>query len=434
MDSVTEEEFYNLGAASISITPEPGVALYALDGAIRTSDNLNSELMANSIVIRHDKELLVIVSLDLIWVDKEFTERVRAWINLEYKNSKIHLLLVATHSHSTPQISNKICNFARPESSYLSFLYNQVCRVIDSALNNQDQCYAELSIAYPDLTVNRRKSILSLSALKHGIFKSIIANRPNYRKAHDNSLYTVWFYDSKKREKAVILNYACHPTLFRKNFVSADFPGVVSNYLKRQLSEGVVVCFLQGFSGNIKANFIKSPCINYSGLLSYVYSCIFDRVQFNKNISQEQLNSFSIKLAKIALERSNPKHVKPQLSFSSKIIKLPLQTGVLSEYPDLEISYVSIGDKLKIVALSGEIFSEYSLWLRGLLSHKEVDFLAVGYCNDMVGYIPTLNAIQAGGYEVERVFSDFSHPSPFSVRIEGMIKKEIKILINMSTV
>ncbi len=337
--------------------------------------------------------------------------------------------MVATHSHSTPQISDKICNSARPDSPYLHFLYNQVCLVIKNAFHNKSQCYAELSITHPDLTVNRRKKIFSLEVLKSGIFKNITVNRPNYLGECDNSLHAIWFYDSQGKEKAVFLNYACHPTLFRENAVSADFPGIVSNHIKSQISKELVVCFLQGFSGNIKANLTKLSCSNYNGFFSYLYNCMFDRVQFNKNISRQGLNNFSVRLAQFALERNNPKSIKPELFFSSKMIKLPLQIGTLDQHPYLEVSYVSLGEKLKIIALSGEIFTEYSLWLRDFLLHKKFDLLTIGCCNDMVGYIPTNKAIRNGGYEVERTFFEFSNPSPFSDRIEDVLKKEIKELI-----
>ena len=421
-----EKQFYECGAATVSITPKTGVDLYALDGMVRKSDKIHSELNANAITISLCESLLVIVSLDLIWIDKVFTEKVRNWVNLQYKDYDIHLLLVATHSHSTPQVNDKISNTARPDKSYLVFLYNQVCVAIKSAIGNKEQCYAEISVTYPNLTVNRRKKILSLNALKRGFFKTLIANRPNFNGVRDFLLYTVWFYDSKGSEKAVLLNYACHPTLFRRNAVSADFPGIVSSQLKSQLSERLVVCFLQGFTGDIKANLTKSSCFNYRGMLSYVYSCLFDNVQFDKNISQQQLENFSLNLTKCSLERHNSREVKPKLHFFRKEIKLPLCND---KYTNLEISYVSLGDRLDIIALGGEIFSEYSLWLRSLLSGKGIDLLTIGYCNDMVGYIPTYKAIQEGGYEVERAFTEFSQSSPFSDRIENIVKKEIKKII-----
>jgi len=421
----TEEVFCCVGSFTAPITPKDKVSLFTLDYVERNNNNFHSELEVNSIVISQKDNLLVIVSLDLIWVDEKFTEKVKEWVSSEYSKYKTHVLLVATHSHSTPQISEKICNSARPSMSYNSFLYDQVCKVISGAFDNREKCYAELSITKPDLTINRRKKILSTNLLKRGIVKTIIANRPNPRGACDDSLYTIWFYDVMGNEKAVLLNYACHTTLFRENAISADFVGLVSNYIKSQSSEKLVVCFLQGFAGNVKANLIKDQCLDYGSVLHYVYNCIFDRFQFNKELSKQEIENFSIKLAKFALLRNNSKRVNPRILFSNKTIKLPLQNSNSMQYANLEISYVSIGNGLRIIALGGEIFCEYSLWLRKVFLSKGIDLLTVGYCNDMVGYIPTFDAMKEGGYEVERSFRIFGHISQFSDKLERIIMKEI---------
>ena len=131
------------------------------------------------------------------------------------------------------------------------------------------------------------------------------------------------------------------------------------------------------------------------------------------------------------VEIKNSKHLKPSLFFSSKVARLPLQNKSFVQYTDLEIYYVSIGEKLKIVALGAEIFNEYSIWLRDMLSNSGAYLLTVGYSNGMVGYIPTSGAIHEGGYEVERAFKEFAQTSPFSDKIEKVIKRKITELIDM---
>jgi len=89
---------------------------------------------------------------------------------------------------------------------------------------------------------------------------------------------------------------------------------------------------------------------------------------------------------------------------------------------------------LRLITVGGEVFSEYSTWLRKILSSNGVDILTVGYCNDMVGYIPTQKAIKEGGYEVERTFTEFALSSPFLDKIESKIKSEIEKLIKISLI
>ena len=90
---------------------------------------------------------------------------------------------------------------------------------------------------------------------------------------------------------------------------------------------------------------------------------------------------------------------------------------------------MSIGDELRIIALGGEIFAEYSLWLREFFLSKKLDLLTVGYCNGMVGYIPTFDAMLEGGYEVERSYKIFGYLFPFSSKLESILMKEVHKLI-----
>ena len=140
----TKVELYNFGVAEIDITPQPGVDLYTLDEISRNSNHINSHLNASAIVINYQNESLIIVSLDLIWVDQVFSSSVKDWVSYKYGPSNINVLLVATHSHSTPQISEKIRNSARPNSEYISFLYKQICKVIEKAWENKEKCYANI--------------------------------------------------------------------------------------------------------------------------------------------------------------------------------------------------------------------------------------------------------------------------------------------------
>jgi hypothetical protein len=62
------------------------------------------------------------------------------------------------------------------------------------------------------------------------------------------------------------------------------------------------------------------------------------------------------------------------------------------------LSVLRLGD-LAIVGIGGEPFVELGLALKAnpYFAHT----LVVGYCNDLVGYLPTREAYRDGGYEVE---------------------------------
>jgi hypothetical protein len=62
------------------------------------------------------------------------------------------------------------------------------------------------------------------------------------------------------------------------------------------------------------------------------------------------------------------------------------------------MTLLSIGD-LVLVGVPGELFAELGIAIKANPYFRHT--LVLGYCNDLVGYIPTREAYEVGGYEVE---------------------------------
>jgi hypothetical protein len=61
------------------------------------------------------------------------------------------------------------------------------------------------------------------------------------------------------------------------------------------------------------------------------------------------------------------------------------------------MSITALGD-IAIVGIPGEPFVEFGLALKG--NRYPAHTLVAGYCNDLIGYLPTRDAYGEGGYEV----------------------------------
>jgi hypothetical protein len=79
--------------------------------------------------------------------------------------------------------------------------------------------------------------------------------------------------------------------------------------------------------------------------------------------------------------------------------------------------------------MNGEIFSEYSVWIRKQLQKKGITIMSNGYSGGMIGYIPTSKAIKEGGYEVNGSLKLFGMSTGFSNFIERDIKKTINEIL-----
>lgn len=65
---------------------------------------------------------------------------------------------------------------------------------------------------------------------------------------------------------------------------------------------------------------------------------------------------------------------------------------------------------------------EYGLWLRRILP----GVVPVGCCGGMEGYIPDQEALDRGGYEVDRSLDDFGRKARFADGVEEKVKRMIR--------
>ena len=88
-------------------------------------------------------------------------------------------------------------------------------------------------------------------------------------------------------------------------------------------------------------------------------------------------------------------------------------------YP-FPVQVVHFGGDLKLVALAGETVVDYSLRLKHELTGPPL--WVTGYCNDVMGYIPTARQLREGGYEPHSsIFLSEIHPGPWAPSLENRI-------------
>jgi hypothetical protein len=73
----------------------------------------------------------------------------------------------------------------------------------------------------------------------------------------------------------------------------------------------------------------------------------------------------------------------------------PIRTA----YPNYSAHAFALGDRLTMVALSGEVVVDYAVRLRKELGGQGRALWVAAYANDVVGYIPSVRVLNEGGYE-----------------------------------
>jgi hypothetical protein len=411
-----------IGISRTSITPLNLESVNSLSS--ESFKSVLDKIYCNVIALEFNASKAIFISLDLVWVDDIFCENLINLIKSKFIVNEENIVVSATHVHTSPQIIDKFSNCIFNSGEYRKYLTNVIFKAVSFAIDNMIKGYGEISVSKTAQNINRRKFIFNLKYFYR--FQRFIANRPNKDGIVDDEIVSIKFYDNDDIPLGMFVNFSAHPTLAKINTISSDYPGAISDLMIKRHGKSFVTCFFQGFCGNIKPNIIKRNKHNVSNIGLKLLLNLFDRVTFQKNLSKDMITDYA---NKILVELDNP-HILlkfNEINIKSIIRTVKLKTKIDSSNKEaiLRIQILKIGPKFAFIAFNGEIFSEYSVWIRSHLQKNGITTMLNGYSGGMIGYIPTSKAINEGGYEVNGSLKLFGITTGFSNFIESDIKKII---------
>lgn len=239
----------------VDITPPKGI--YSRNwGAAKfdVATGLHSPLFMSCLVTQsNDGKLGVIIAADLGWWKNNNDELTLRTAILEDCNlSEEQVLFCLSHTHAGPSIcsNDKDQNGGEHIIPYLDFIK---CKAIDSiqqAKANLIDGLLSWEYGCCDLATKRD---LNLNG------EYLIGYDPSA--AADQTLLVGKLNDASGELKALICNYACHPTTFahENTLISPDYVGAMRELIADKLN--VPVVFLQGASGDLapKKQYVKDP-------------------------------------------------------------------------------------------------------------------------------------------------------------------------------
>jgi len=208
-----------------------------------------------------------------------------------------------------------------------------------------------------------------------------------------------------KEGKTLVLlfEHAAHPVLTINGWgLSADYPGHAVQRIKKQLGAEAVPIFLQGCSGNINANpvgfSVKSgQHKNAEKAGKKIGDAVLQAIRDSKPITAEELTIRST-TALLPLRAPSRQEVAKRVAQFSKDNPgkpLPgkletLKRIIAAREPPVqqfEINAVMLGSQWLLVAMAGEVFADYELWLAKNAPFRHT--MACGLTNAYLGYIGT---------------------------------------------
>jgi len=416
---------WKAGTARMVITPKQPMAMAGF--AIRThpSEGTLHDLWAKALALEDaGGKKAVLVTTDLLGLPKEVSDHIRDRIQAKYGLARDQIILNSSHTHSGPVLQNALSDIYLLDAEqldrikqYSQTLEDHIVKLVGEAFSKMEPASVYAQNGVTRFQVNRRNNpVATLTRVTE-------LQGPN-----DYAVPVIKVLNKKGDIKAVAFGYACHPTVLDGYQWSGDFVGFAQLELEKT-HPGVTALFFQGAGAD------QNPLPRNSVPLAKQYgrelAAAVDRVleEDMRKLPAVLFTTYSeigLPLAPIPsqdelakISKTSP--VAYQKRWAERMLaklKNGEQFSRLYPYP---VQVWTLGG-LPLVSLGGELTIEYSIKIKQMLGQ---DAFVLGYCNDVMTYIPSCSILQEGGYEGDAARMVYGLPSKWDVTIETKILTEV---------
>jgi hypothetical protein len=409
---------WKAGVAQAVITPKESIWLAGYGDRTRPSEGVLRDLYVKAVAL--DAEAgrpVVIVTADLLGFPREISDPVAARAQKEFGLPRDRLVLNGSHTHSAPVMTHNISPRDLTEQQwqavdrYGPFLMDKTVEVIGAALRNLAPANVKFGQSFAGIAVNRRR------AYPDGRSRTTQVDP-------DVPVMTVSGTDGALR--AVLVGYACHATVLNIYQVSGDWPGFAQEAIEKA-HPGAIALYVQGAAAD--ANPLPRRSVELARAYGQILAAAVEDVLHAPMKPVEGPIRTAFEIVQVPfhhvptreeLQARYPARPRPSIA---RWMDTLANGGKLPEYYPYGVEVWQFGNSLKLIALSGEVVSDYSIRLKAQYGWE--DTWIAGYSNDYFGYTPSARVLHEGGYEADQS----GYVSQFSPAIEELIVEEVAALM-----
>lgn len=400
------------GFAEIDITPPEGIQKIGWMQELR-GEIILDPLYARVAVFDDGNKSAGFIQLDTLSIRWTQVNGIRERIKKKLRFPSENIMVSATHNHAGPAVSN-LSPYQTRDEKYIEELTEKCVKAFETALSDMEEVQIGTASTFNfEVAHNRR------CRMKDGTVKTQKGSaNPLFlclEGPADPEVFMLAARNSKGKIKGALLNYACHPTDHGgTNEISAGFPGVVADKMK---SIGCPVSlYLNGAYGNvITVDFEKNKHLSMenagTSLFNSFKECL-EKMEFSENSKiLSAKDTLRLNYRNFSEEEIKGKVFGAQRFRSDEyyeaFINNFIEKAKIKKTQPVEVQIIKIGDTY-FSGVPAEYFVEYQL----LIKEKTYPLKSyvIGGANGMIGYVPTKEAFNRGGYET--TFGPPSHMSP----------------------
>ena len=406
------------GACRVRITPPIGHRLAGYPQRPQVSTLIHDDIYARALLLEQDGELFGLVSLEVMAVEADWVAELRRRAEAELGLPREHLIVAATHVHSA---QGELFRFEGPLGSALAALF------ADSEGPFDPVGYEQL-LRHGLMSLTLARDALRPARLRVGVREApgIASNRVDPARPVDHRLVLVAVEDDADAPIATLVHFACHPTVLGDGDrgISGDFPGAACRIL--ELEVGGVALFLNGALGDVSTRFSRvghgypelrrfGRLLGGAALTAHATAVPVPPHLAARTAAIELPPKGMRWVADAAARRDRlagelhraesdgtPHGRQRQLKTALQGARIALELGprlaALQSIP-AEVQWLQLAPGLELFAFPAELFS--GLAARASAARPGRTLLCVGPANGYLGYIPTEDVFDLGGYEAD---------------------------------
>lgn len=413
------------GVASVDITPPLGIPMAGYYHA-RGADGVLDLLYSKAMVIESSGERVALVTLDLISITRDITDRARAQIERATGIQGSHVMISATHAHTGPELARRgkrSSDLGSESQLVLDYSADLPAKIAESVrLAGGRLQPAQLSAAKgrcEELTFNRRHFMRDGSVgWNPGKLNPNIIMPAGPSDPEVGLLYVGLSEGGDPRRcLATYVNFAMHPDTCGGSKISADWPGALSRVLAGYHGTNHLTLLANGTCGNLNHLDFAWDWPQNNGAEGHRIGTILGAAVFQAYKTLKPVNARALKVRSQLVELALPEVAPAQVEEARQVVaatkddrggnfmKLVRAYRVLDVAGregrpfHVEVQVIALGNDLAWVSLPGEVFVEL-----GLAIKKRSPFphtFLVELANESIGYIPDRRSYAEGNYEPE---------------------------------
>lgn len=410
-----------IGVATVDFTPPVGLPMMGNLRCDYASTGVHDPLFAKAAVFADSAGTkIALVAMDVCMLNRDQVAFMRRHIAGQCAIPAENILIAATHIHSGPATMSLYTSPKADDEQIEAFLATATEAVVLANSNLHD---ATVRLGYSNenrLSFYRR--IKCKDGTGHMNWETLEPGFVDGPFGQVDPLVSVLSVEHAGQPISAIVNFALHPAIldYENSLYSAEYPGYLAQAISKIISKDFRTIFFNGCCGNVNHidyTDLSVPRRGYAATQRTGYMlAAAAKEAMNSSVPLEG-EEIAILTERVMLKRLPISHQTYEWSKKAlEELKINPPDGVVDGLPkeysapvwiemyekqhtddQVEVMAIRIAD-LAIVGLPGEVFCEFGKEIRNKSPAKHT--IVIELANDAIGYLPTPEAFDQGGYEI----------------------------------